>query len=113
MSIHNILVDTKQLLSDENKWIKGSDAVDGHGDYVFATSKDACAWCLAGAIEKECDSGDKDVSWRKTCKVQDWVDEHLYNVGMMEEFNDSPDTTHQDMMSMLDNLIAKAQKQEV
>ena len=113
MSIHNILVDTKQLLSDEKKWIKGSDAVNGHGDYVFATSKDACAWCLAGAIEKECDGSDRDISLRKTCKVQDWVDEHLYQVGTMEEFNDDPNTTHKDMMLMLDNLIAKSQEKGV
>ena len=39
-----------ELLCDESKWCKGSNAVDAQGNEVYCHSADAVRWCLLGAF---------------------------------------------------------------
>lgn len=42
----------QELLSDESKWCQGVMALDRYGACTAPSAKDACRWCLFGAILK-------------------------------------------------------------
>ena len=42
----------RELLIDESKWHKGNFAIDSEGLEVSPNDKNACKWCLMGAIKK-------------------------------------------------------------
>lgn len=50
MDPKEILACAKDLLSDPDRWTKGSMAVDRLGYRVSPNSESACRWCLAGAL---------------------------------------------------------------
>lgn len=46
------LKDTRELLTDPGRWVRGHWALDASGGYCNTTSPDACQWCISGALEK-------------------------------------------------------------
>ncbi len=48
----SLLVDARTLISDPEKWTRGTPARDKHGDPATPDSKDAVAWCADGAVTR-------------------------------------------------------------
>ena len=88
----------RSLISEPNHWCKGNSAIDENGDPVSATSDRAVAWCLVGAIERV---GNGQLPRVLVMSV-------LLNTtgyGPCEIFNDADDTTHDDVLRLIDKAI--------
>lgn len=112
-----VLVSVRELLSDEKRWTQGQEARDVSGDGVPPTSKDAVCWCLLGALYKSAllrqvcgDLAPEEATeaWMSavglTCKIAS-----PDNPDGIGDFNDRFDTTHADVLRVLDVAIEKAQ----
>ncbi len=42
----------RELLIDETRWIQNIYAINNDGKSCYVTSKDACKWCLDGALRR-------------------------------------------------------------
>jgi hypothetical protein len=86
-----------ELLSDSSKWTKGAGARDNDGIRCSPASPDAVCWCLFGAITRCYDN-----PFQIAAMVEKLISE-TYNEGYYkaESFNDAPDTTYNDIISLL------------
>lgn len=95
-----ILVAARELLSDEKRWTKEYYARDAAGEGVNPSSKRAVCWCLVGAMRKS-----------PIGKLHQEVGLDLIHSvvdGHIAGFNDDPNTTHADVLRVLDAAIEKA-----
>lgn len=46
------LIKARDLIADPSRWSRFSMARDANGSQVLVHSKEACRWCILGAIEK-------------------------------------------------------------
>ena len=85
----------------ERGWNQGWFAVDKDGNKVSARSKDACKWCVLGAVEKAADElGLKNGDWMKIVGRVQWaagIDEY----GSLCRWNDDPNRTQEEVAAML------------
>lgn len=90
----------RELLSDPERWTKGAWALNQAGAEVNAISSDAKCWCLVGAISRCYRTDDEQQPIRDaSAKVKALIlDRHATIV----DFNDSPKTTHADILAVLD-----------
>lgn len=101
-----ILRAAKELLSDETKWTKEHFAVDANGHGTLEPwSEDSCQWCLWGATAK--------VNGGYPFETDEYVDAVVREISGGEftaasQFNDHPDTTHADVLRVLDLAIERA-----
>lgn len=97
MSIKQILIDTKTLIDTPEKWVKG----------VSSTRKNGVdCYCITGALHEAV----WPTSWNyheAYMTIFDAIDDHIID-GIIN-FNDSPSTTHDDVMKVMDKAIEKAQ----
>ena len=87
----------KELLSDPARWLKGEVSSDANWQCVDPESPTATCWCQHGASHKLNSSGDT------ICFKSDIAKELDYPSAI--EFNDHPDTTHEDLMKFYDECI--------
>ena len=117
MEIIDVLKETKALLSDPSSWNKTYFAVDFKGRSVNTTDESACRWCLAGAIFHVADvSLDSTLDDKKlVCDTIDHI-EKLDDITNIDQdalghnepivyFNDKDDTTHENVIDILDKAI--------
>ena len=107
-AILDILLNTKELLSDKSRWTKGTYCRDIHGNQTsMFTDDDGASYCLKGAIWKTA-SGMKnlDSSLRNDCFVQ--LEELIVKTTEYingAHFNDNITTKHKEIIGILDLAI--------
>jgi hypothetical protein len=103
-----ILRDARAKIAEPDAWIKGDLARDIDGNVVEPAGADACQWCLEGALYAAAGTFpatpfDWDVyaAWSivRTCAPTDAV----------YAFNDALETTHEEVLAVLDCAIARAE----
>lgn len=106
-----ILIKGKSLIRSSDLWTKGSFARDGNGNTVPLRDDTATCWCARGAIMRadfdlgfgvEGDYGIPRTSDYYRTAVA-FLDEAMGDV--VEEFNDRPETQHEDIMKAFDKAI--------
>jgi len=84
-----------ELIEDRDSWTKGAMARDKDGKMVPVHSSDASCWCLWGAFMK---------CGLQICDYTEFMDDILcdtFSERFPSEFNDSPSTTHQNVIDVL------------
>ena len=95
-----IITDTKQLLSDPERWTKNTSARDVNGNMVAAKDDAARCWCLFGAVRVSTDNFGEAIS------VTNILCDYLpYGYMFLTNFNDAPETTHGDVIGVLDKAL--------
>lgn len=97
------------------KWCKKFYAVDRDGSSVSLDSPKACRWCLSGAIMAELPPR------RIRPAVEDELRAWCYisltlgdgKTESLASWQDLPETTHGDVMQLLDRCIARAEREGV
>lgn len=100
MSTKDILIATRELLSDESRWTKNSGGRTAEGAACSASNADAVAFCLAGAA----------------CRVSPEAGLDAISMAVMKHrsalsitsWNDHPFRTHADVLAFLDEAIEAA-----
>ncbi len=86
----------QRLLEKQERWTKGVSARDANGASTYPSSDNACSWCLTGALDAVALNGDRYIAGNL---VQDAVQARGYS--NIPAFNDAPETTHYDVLSVL------------
>ena len=102
-----LLQDTKQLIHDENLWCQSIGALDSNGKPVHYSDAEACRFCLSYAYERA--ALDTSVEHRWHCNFildsalsQFGFGRGVHEVPMTIKFNDHRDTTHANVIMVLD-----------
>jgi len=96
----------QDLLSTEEKWFKGSLAVDEFGVTVGVSSRKAVQFCLEGAILK-CYPGDrfKNKRFDITLSVRDLIDRKSKGrYRFISNWNDAPRRTFKQVRGLIEEL---------
>ena len=99
MTTKEALIAMRELLSDPKRWCKGAYARDASGKPTENT-KTACSHCLSGALHSV-DGATEAVVWA----IAGALPRGYHNV---PAFNDAPETTHSDILRVLDAAIEGA-----
>jgi hypothetical protein len=97
----------RALLEDERAWIKGTDAVDANDNQVAGWNSRAVRWCLLGACDTEA----------RPIPVINFLSRILdthpafapLGYARIVEFNDAEETTHADVLRLIDVAIEQAE----
>lgn len=100
-----VLTDAREFLSDPKRWTKGSLFRTRKGEAVTRPLA-ACA-CLTGALLIATD-GTATSERREAFDASVKLVEGLLNGAPISVFNDDPDTTHADILAVLDKAIEDA-----
>lgn len=103
MTVVELLQAAKEKINTPEKWCKGVYARLPNGMPTTSSDKEACTWCMVGALRCVSNYKANDLTLGKAFGV-DMV-ERLFNL------NDRGSTTHADVMAAFDKAIALA-KQE-
>jgi hypothetical protein len=113
--MHDILIRARELIADPANWIQGH-----YSDGEIADPETKC-FCIIGAVDRAViekrgfelfrdisdsaviDHIESDPDTSAAIKV---LQEQLPKTGMVSDFNDSPETTHADVLALLDKAIA-------
>lgn len=102
MTTKEVLIKAKQLV--EKGWTRNVLARNAAGEPVFSNSPEACAFCVAGAIE-HAQGDDPDAGMEAFAVMHD----SLGNVSITD-FNDAATTTHADILAAFDRAIQECDK---
>jgi hypothetical protein len=80
----------RELLSDPTRWGKGK------------TRPTPESYCLASAISRNC----LGVTYNEYKAITDLVGQHVPGGMALTIYNDHPDTTHEDILNLLDKTLA-------
>ena len=105
LTIEKVLRNTRELIGNPDSWVKEDEALDGNGDSCDSKDKDACAWCLVGAIDK-CSK-----TLKRFLSVMNFVHDPKHREPVM--FNDHDNTTHDDVIAYLDKYITRAKQRGI
>lgn len=105
-----ILIETRNLLSDPSKWTRRTLARDKNLKNVSPYSDHATCFCMYGALQRVSFIGG--LVRTDTGLAYDEARSHLGNVvaattpyPKIDYFNDHPNTTHEDVLKILDKAI--------
>jgi hypothetical protein len=103
------MIATTDILSTARKlieagWIQDTFAEDMFGNPVYSTDAAACRWCLSGALNKADDVYDRPgpLAVYAFEAIKDEIGEHD-----IEAWNDAPDRTQDEVLALIDRVIAK------
>lgn len=118
-----VLKAVRELLSDPSRWYKG--AWTNNNDYgmlaELASKKDdpSCQFCLLGAFYACSDLADEVEGLYRSFDIManeilapclpDWAGRDNLGGPWTPTFNDDPNTTHEDVLKVLDCAIARAE----
>ena len=108
----DVLMCVKNLLDSPDKWIKTFEALDDKGRGTHPKSQEACKWCLDGAVNA---SSADSVTYITTMRILDrCLDDNnsvseLIAGGEAVSYNDLPETTYIDIISLVDKAIERIQ----
>lgn len=100
----------RERLSSPHRWTKGALARTSSGKATGVETAEASCWCLQGALFAECSSSELD-------SAEDSVRRALHNTitaytafTNLAFFNDALDTTHKDVLAVIDLTLCKLSK---
>lgn len=93
----DLLAPIRELLADKARWCRGAYARDCTDETVSLLDPRACKWCLAGAVYITYGPGSVAVE-----KVSAELLRRLEPSKGIAVFNDSPETTHADILALLE-----------
>lgn len=105
LNTKRLLVEAKALISDEKHWTKGWFAVDAEGVNVSSYSKDACGFCMVGALTRSQRYLFGERSEEAVFVQANNLLKECSNAYTVASFNDSPETTHAMVMEVFDKAI--------
>jgi hypothetical protein len=113
-----ILTGVRELLSDETHWTKYVMAARKDGSLTAPFADDATCWCLVGAFYKVCPPKHSGLNPDERDTNQDLLSaQDILRTVLAKEagtgiltFNDRVQTTHADVMTMLDKAIVQAKE---
>ena len=114
LNAKEILVLARRLISNPGHWCKDSMAKKkASGRFVGCSVADweACQWCATGAIDASIPSD----AWVPHIEGRREAWEIMGNVCSMDnmvEFNDHPETKHEDVLDVFDQAIARLSRGE-
>ena len=104
-----ILKKTLDILCYPEHWTKGVEACDIHKNQVEVDNDDAHCFCLSGAVRKAIldeEKGDtNNIVLMERCMSILYSHIPSGHHDMVTDFNDHPDTTYQDVVSVLRSAI--------
>ena len=109
-----VLEGMRSLLTYPANWTQCVEATDCNGNSVRAADRNARNWCLIGACMKvERSLNTRALTTIKATSAYEYWKAVVYTgyEPSLVDFNDSPTTTHADIMAILDEAIANARKQ--
>ena len=107
METVDILKAARALIDTPEKWTRGLNARDAHGQDVRPNSLEAVCFCARGAIIRS--AGFEHIDAYELLQ-------NALPIGgndFVPAYNDNPDTTHADIMALFDRAIELAEKQNV
>lgn len=114
MKTSDVLKAVQELLTPPEQWTKHTYARDGLGRRTNVTGSDAVCWCLDGAILKA--TADEDPHSLATDRAEISLNHTLQRlpdlsrgIGGFVEWNDHPETTHDDVMNLLAEAVVYAE----
>lgn len=110
MKVSELLTNARAIIATPDKWHKGSYACNSDGEARLSSEDDAVRFCVLGAMDKAAGIDDNEDSMPRSKAVNLLID--YIGDNHVASFNDSPSTTHADVMAMFDNAIARARKME-
>ena len=114
MSVLETLIKVRELLSNKDHWTKGYYSKDSHGIRIRPHEPSACTFCMFGAIYKVCpDRPFSAVGFKDpfVIEVHDRIEKVIgelypnFREASVARFNDDPETTHADVLRVLDRAI--------
>ena len=106
--ITRLLTEARSLIISEDNWIKKSNAKNELGYRVCATAPTACKFCAMGALERVYFNSPSAFSYSEFTKTLDLIEIEVEKVSSFQSlnwYNDSPETTHANIMNVFDNAI--------
>lgn len=107
MTVKDVLIGVKELISTPERCTKVVNARDENGVTRSPFDPRACCWCLLGAIRKVTNDGDasevREVLVKRIRRVS--VEPYLWEEAIWM-FNDHHNSTHENVLKLLDKAIA-------
>lgn len=102
-----ILTDARALIDSPEKWTKNADARDANGEEIGVYSVAATCFCAYGAIERASEGrmGHTARAFLRDSIPSEWDRK-------IEQWNDSPQRTHAEVLAGLDTAIELARNEE-
>lgn len=113
------LVSVRELLTPESSWTKDMPAKDKYNNSIMCIDPNAVCWCLSGALFKTISDKffvgnfhyDEFLSTQsELLNVISKSYEFTNSFNRIADFNDSRDTTHRDVLNVIDLAIENATK---
>lgn len=105
----------RALFNEPEKFTKGSYSRDVNGHIEVSTSDNAYSFCLVGAINHVCNINKVyplNLKIRELFLNNLTVNTNVSNRGVsIEQWNDDPKTTYQDLLNLIDSTIRLAESQ--
>lgn len=103
MTTYDGLLAVRALLSAPERWTQGYFACDSTGTAVDFSCDDATRFCVLGAILRVADNAPSFIRSQMRARIAREANSKVHY------FNDSPLTTHADILRVLDQAIAAEQ----
>lgn len=104
-----ILENMLDLLNSPEKWCHGAEARNADGVPVVSTFPEAASWCLMGALWKTEELLEQ-YDHRVFDLLIDVIDDYTGIINTIVSFNDSSNTTYEDMRLVLKKALEKCQE---
>lgn len=114
MKVSELLIAGKKILC-ETGWCQGNFAKDRRGRSVPTMSKSATCFCAMGAVNRAAFAAQPDREFSLRWKAEQYLDSIAQRdpayMGIVS-FNDSPDTTRDEVVHLFDLAIAQAEAED-
>lgn len=101
--IKDTLIAARAKIASPDLWLKGLNAKDVEGTPVEPDDPLACKFCIIGAIRSAEAATDKKTFHKAYKHLKHYLPSKCDNFGSI--FNDAPETTHADVLSLFDRAI--------
>lgn len=101
-TVLEILKESRELLSDENRWCREAHARDVDGLEVDALNEGAVSWCIIGSLVRS--SGESHLALPAMRVMSELTD----GAGSIPDMNDE-EFNHADVLQLFDEAIAKCE----
>ena len=118
----NILIKSRNLINEEDKWVKGTGSIDKHGEPTAYKENNAVAFCALSSIYRACDCDDEyddhqiyyvlnKIGRALNAENPNYpVENTTYYANYLVSFNDNPETSHKMIMNVFDTAIESERK---
>lgn len=107
MTLLEHLKATRELIGTPDKWTQNVYSRDKLGSQCSIRSSEACKFCIMGAIRRVDDSAAADKAYEYLKNYSPILDS--YSKGQLVVYNDDSNTTHKDIIALLDKAIKDAE----